>query len=141
MIKAPAIKFIGNKEMVIPIIDKGYLLSHKDYINFYFPEVIEIIDYNGILIKFQKAELLKGIQWKSSLINASLMWKIQPILIEKPEKIDVLVMKEKVCKFIEKASSKKGILKEEKIELIGHIQNCVKHSEIIDIVNSVSYWK
>ena len=69
------------------------------------------------------------------------MWKIQPILIEKPEKIDVLVMKEKVCKFIAKTSPKKGILKEEKIELISRIQNCIKHSEIIDIVNSVSYWK
>ena len=141
MITRPAIKFIGEKEMVIPIISGGYLLSHKDYVNFYYPTIIEVIDQTGRCIRFRKAKVLDGLQWLMSIQHISLLQRIQPELIEKPFLMEAELLKEKVCRFIHNTPKNRGLIKEEKDELLEKVQACNSHRTLIQTIASVSYWK
>ncbi|MEN0047282.1 MAG: hypothetical protein AAF806_09510 [Bacteroidota bacterium] len=141
MISSTAIKFIGEKEMVIPITAKGFLLSHKDYVNYYHPTIIEIIDGEGRCFRYKEASVLEGIQWVKSIQKLSVLHRVKPEYLEVPFLYDLQMLKDKVHFFIQKNGRRKGLDKEEEKELIEKIKDCQSHREVILELMKVSYWR
>jgi len=139
--KHPILKFIGDQEMVVPIIGNGCLLSHENYLNYYYPTFISLVDGEGMIYQYQKLEIVKGINWMMSLKYASLLKHAKPILTQDPKPISIDDFKKKVILFVQKTPPSKGIPNDEKQILIEKINDASSHLAIIQVVDSVSYWK
>ena len=137
----PLIKFIGDRDMVIPILGNGYLLSHKDYLNHYYPEIIRLIDGNGIHYQYQTATLLKSMNWWKSIQYVNLLYHIQPNLIHEPSKISLEGFKQMVSLGVEKTAKSRSISLVEKREIILSVQQTSSHAAAINVIASVGHWK
>ena len=137
MFNTPVLKFIGDQEMVLPIMHKGYILGHPDYANYYYPKIIECIDAKGMYYKFKKVKVLPGVLWWQSFIHFSKMQRWEPELLETPKTLDLNLMKEKVFYFIRKT---KHAPKDEQDETIELVKNCSSHLQVIEVIASVGYW-
>jgi hypothetical protein len=139
--QTPILKFIEGKEMVRPITKDGYILSHKDYVNYYYPLSIEIIDYKGNCFTFKKASITGKVLVIPSIIHLSVMYKIQPEFTEKPRIIKLNEFIEKVIFYINISKKKFHIDREELNNIIIKVGKCTAVHEVINLVHSYSYWK
>ena len=141
MITPPAVKFIGDEIMVLPIMSGSYLLSHKDLVNYYYPAPIVVVDKHGTCFQFQKADLLPGIQWGRSFQKLCILYRIQPVLTEAPYHLPLADFQKKVIHFIQQTPKSKGLDRLERSELISKVMNCPSHLAVCKALNAVSYWK
>lgn len=137
----PLLKLIGEKDMVIPITHRGRLLSNKSVMNFYYPEIIRLIDADGLMYEYQTVELSGGIQWAKSLKYLSILHYIHPLLSSEPRAISLQAFQELTSGFIEKTHFSRQVPPGEKKLLIDQIMGAATHRKVISLIGSVSYWR
>ncbi len=137
----PALKFIGDKQMVAPINYQGKLIADKNWANHYYPTVISIVDAKGQEFLYQKVEVQGGVLLLPSIRYVARLYEVQPILIEPVRQLDLEEYKQRVIKFSAKGARQRGLPKEELTALQTEVQQAKDHATINQIIDSVSYWK
>lgn len=137
----PLLKFIGDLDMVVPIVGGGSLLSHKDYVNYYAPRLIRIVDATGMMYSYREAKLTGNIHWGQSLRYFNVLYQIEPIWEGKPEQLSLDDFQEMVGRFVKQAPVNKGLDKVEKGDILYQIKMAGSFRGVHEVVRGVSYWR